>query len=134
MMDFTKPLPTPTPLTAPFWHALERNEVHLQRCSDCRSFVHYPRSRCPHCASASLAFEQVAGTGTLYTFSIARVPTVPHFADEVPQLLAVVDLDGTNARVTSTLVGVDPADIRVGMPLHPVFDHQPGVTLLRFAP
>ena len=48
------------------------------------------------------------------------------------QLLAVVALD-EGPHLNTTVVGVDPADLRVGMRLRAVFDERPGaVTLLRF--
>jgi uncharacterized OB-fold protein len=84
----------------------------------------------------------VSGHGTVLTFTVARQPTARPFADEVPQILAVVELD-EGVRMTTTLVDVDPdvdpdvdhGALRVGMPVVPVFDHGPdGVTLLRFRP
>jgi hypothetical protein len=81
-----------------------------------------------------LSWHTVSGRGTLYTFTIARQPTSPHFADDVPQHLAVVELD-EGVRVTSTLVNVAEEDIRIGMPLKPVFDRvSDEATLLRFEP
>jgi acyl dehydratase len=60
------------------------------------------------------------------------VPTLPEFADEMPQKLAVVQLD-EGPHVNTTLVGIDEAALHVGMRLRPVFDERPGsVTLLRY--
>jgi uncharacterized OB-fold protein len=44
-----------------------------------------------------------------------------------------VELD-QGPRLSSELVGVDPAALRVGMPVKPVFEDHPGagVTLLKF--
>ncbi len=133
-MNFDKPLPTPTPTSAPFWAALVQGTVKLQRCADCNSWVFYPRSRCPGCLSDALNWHEVPGTGCLYTFTIARQPTAPHFSDEVPQRLAVVELD-EGVRLTSTLVNVADDDIKIGMRLRPYFDRvTDDVTLLRFQP
>ena len=63
----------------------------------------------------------MSGNGTLYTYTIARQPTSPHFASEVPQRLAVVELE-EGVRLTTTLVNVADADIRIGMRLRPYFD------------
>jgi uncharacterized OB-fold protein len=133
-MNFDKPLPTPTPTSAPFWNGLKEGVVKLQKCSDCGAWVFYPRSRCSGCLSDSLEWREVSGNGTLYTYTIARQPTSPHFADEVPQLLAVVELE-EGVRLTTTLVNVAEADIRVGMRLRPYFDLvADDVTLLRYQP
>lgn len=133
-MNFDKPLPTPTPTSAPFWDGLKEGVVKLQKCNDCDVWVFYPRSRCSNCLSDSLAWREVSGNGTLYTFTIARQPTSPHFSTEVPQQLAVVELD-EGVRLTTTLVNVREADIKIGMRLKPYFEPvTDDVTLLRYQP
>jgi uncharacterized OB-fold protein len=134
--DVEKPRPRPTPTTKPFWDALARDRVEIQRCDDCRAWIHYPRVRCPQCFSPALAFETVPGTGTLHTFTISRQATSPHFVDDVPQILAIVELDGCpGVKLTTTLTGTDGSDLAVGQPVEPVFEHgDDGVTLLRYRP
>ena len=99
------------------------------------SGIYYPRHLCPACLSGNLAWKDVSGEGTLYTFTIARRPTAPMFEDEMPQKLAVVELD-EGPRLTSTLVNVEPEAIKVGMRLKPVFDdiEGAGITMLRYEP
>ena len=81
-----------------------------------------------------MTWKTVSGEGTLYTFTVARVPTLPEFSDEMPQLLAVVALD-QGVHINTTMVGVLPEDLRVGQRVRPVFDERPGsATLLRFTP
>jgi hypothetical protein len=132
-----KPRPEPTPVSQPFWDALREERVELQHCDDCGRWVYYPRSRCPACLSDRLTWTPVAGNGTVYTFTVAEQPTAPPFADEVPQLLAIVEL-AEGVRMSTTLVDVDRGAIRIGMPVAPVFDHgdatddHGGITLLRF--
>ena len=134
VVDLPKPRPEPTPTSAPFWSALDDDQVRLQRCDACGAWVHYPRARCPRCLSDRLAWHDVSGHGTVLTFTVSRQPTARSFSDEVPQLLAVVELD-EGVRMTTTLVDVEPDAITVGMPVVPVFDHGAvGVTLLRFRP
>jgi uncharacterized OB-fold protein len=129
-----KPRPQPTPVSQRFWDALREEKVELQHCDDCGQWVYYPRSRCPACLSDRLTWTAVAGDGFVYTFTVSEQPTAPPFADEVPQLLAVVELT-EGVRVSTTLVDVDPVHVSVGMPVAPVFDHgDDGLTLLRFRP
>ncbi len=133
-MDLVKPLPVPTPTSEPFWQGLREERVTLQQCDACSHWVFYPRTRCDACLSESLTWKTVSGVGIVYTFTVARVPTAPHFEDETPQLLAVVELD-VGARLTTTLVDVQPGAVTVGMAVRPVFDHvSDATTLLRFAP
>ena len=134
-MDFEKPLPLATATSRPFWEALTRHEVQIQQCSACQAWIYYPRAFCPECLSPELEWKQILGTGTLYSFTIARRPTAPFWADEVPQRIAVVELD-EGPRLTSTLCNVEEGDIRIGMRLQPFFDDVSGkhVTLLRYEP
>ena len=133
-MKIDKPLPTPTPTSAPFWDGLKEGVVKLQKCNDCSAWVFYPRSRCSNCLSDALEWHEVSGAGTLYTFTIARQPTSPHFANEVPQRLAVVELD-EGVHLTTTLVNVVDGDIRIGMRVKPYFEPaSDDITLLRYQP
>lgn len=128
------PRPTPIDATRPFWEGLAADEVRLQRCRACDSWVFYPRPRCSTCLSDDLAWHTVSGRGSIYTYTVARQPTHPAFAGEVPQLLAIVELD-EGVRLTSTMVDVAPEDLRIGLRVEPVFDHgADGVALLRFRP
>lgn len=75
----------------------------------------------------------MSGEGELHTFTLSRVPTLPELADEVPQMLAVVQLD-EGPHLNTTLVGLAEDQIKVGMRVRPVFDDiVPGeTTLLRY--
>ena len=133
-MDLVKPIPRPSTTTRPFWDGLNERKVQIQRCDACDSWVFYPRTRCPFCLSDLLIWREVSGQGVLYTYTLARQPTAPHFADETPQQLAVVELD-EGVRMTSTLVNVEPSGIVIGMRLQPYFDQvTDAVTLLRYQP
>ena len=132
-MVWNKPLPQPTPVSAPYWEGLKVHEVRIQQC-DRGHWVFFPRAHCPVCASRKLAWRRVSGEGTLYTFTVARVPTMPEFSDEMPQVLAVVALD-EGPHVNTTIVGADLAVLAVGQRVRPVFDDRPGsTTLLRYTP
>jgi len=128
-----KPLPLATATSRPFWEGLRHGEVRIQRCEACRAWVFYPRSNCPACLSQKLVWQTVSGAGRLHSFTIARMPTAPFFADEVPQRLALVELD-EGVRIPSTLVGVAEDAIEIGMRLVPVFEPTQGgeSVLLRF--
>ncbi len=131
---FSKPVPSPTPVTQPFWDGLREGQVRLQQCNACERWIHYPRSRCPNCLSADVSWHEVNGVGEVYTYTVTEQPTAPHFADEVPQKLAVVELP-QGVRLTTTLVNVAVSDIRIGMAVKPYFDALDAeTTLLRYEP
>lgn len=130
-----KPYPVPTPDSRPFWNGLAEQKILLKHCRDCECVFHYPRITCPNCLSSDLDWKQASGQGTLYTYTISRRPTHPLFADEVPQFMAVVELE-EGPRITSTLLNVPEDKIQIGMALTPVFEHneKEKITLLRFQP
>lgn len=126
--------PVPTPTSQPFWDGLADGRVLIQRCLQCDTWVYYPRARCSHCLSDSLEWTEVSGEGTVYTFTVARQPTTPAFAEVVDPVIAVVELD-EGVRVTTSLEGVDPTDVRVGIRVRPVFAvAEDGVWILRHQP
>lgn len=130
-----KPLPVATPDSRPFWNGLSEHKVMVKRCRRCSILFHYPRRICPGCFSSELTWERVTGRGRLYTYTISRRPTHPLFADEVPQYLAIVELD-EGIRLTSTLVNVSEDNIKIGMELESVFERheEQKITMLRFQP
>lgn len=133
-MSTGEPRPVPTPTSQPFWDALAEERIRIQHCDNCGGWVHYPRNRCSHCLGEHLSWRELAGAAHVYSFTVARQPTSPAFADEAPRVIAIVELKG-GPRLTTNLVGVDADEVHVGMPVAPVFDHgKDGITLLRFAP
>ena len=129
-----KPRPAPITITKPFWDGLAENRLRLQRCDACGQVQFYPRVRCTGCLSDRLDWVDASGKGTIYTFTVARQPTHPAFADEVPQLQGVVEL-AEGPKMTSTFVDMSPEDLAVGLAVEAVYDHgDDGVTLLRFRP
>ncbi len=128
-----KPLPIPTPVTQPFWDALAEGRVELQHCDDCAKYIYYPRTHCPGCLSRDLEWREVSGNGVVHTYTVARRPTAPPWAEDLPQLIAVVELD-EGPRLTTELVNVEPDAIEVNMRVKPVFRSVGEATLLLFEP
>jgi uncharacterized OB-fold protein len=117
----TAPLPTPTPTSAPFWEGLRHGEVRIQRCDQCQTWVYYPRSHCPTCLTPEPAWQTVAGTGTIHSFTIARQAPSPIFEGDKPLVLAIIALD-EGVRLTTNIVDTDGEDLVVGQRVEPVFD------------
>jgi len=129
-----KPLPEPTPTTKPFWDGLAEGRLLLQYSPSLDRYVYYPRLLAPGTLEDDLEWREVSGRGVVYTFTVADRPTAPQWADSVPQLLAMVDL-AEGPRVPTELVGVEPGDVSIGLPVRAVFDPvDDDITLLRFEP
>jgi uncharacterized OB-fold protein len=139
MTTFERPMPVKTPTSAPFWDALAQHRIVIQYSPSSQAYVFYPRVRAPGTLADDLEWREISGMGTLYSYTVARRPVSPHFADAVPQLLAIVEWD-EGPRFSTEMVlpadRADPADLRVGMRVRPVFFDYPehDVTLLRYQP
>ena len=74
------------------------------------------------------------GKGTIYSYTVIhRAPNRP-FEPDVPYTVALVDLD-EGCRMLTNIVGVDPEDVRVGMPVEVVFEEiTPEISLPKFRP
>ena len=132
-MSNNKPMPVPTEISAPFWEGLKAERLLIQQCNQCSHWVFYPRRHCPQCLAHELTWREVNGEATLYSFTVTRIATLPDFADEMPQMLAVIEL-AQGVRVNSNLVGLDESEVKIGMRLQPVFAEvdAKGTRLLRF--
>jgi acyl dehydratase/uncharacterized OB-fold protein len=132
-MATLKPMPLATKISAPFWQALKEDQLKIQQCNCCNGWIFFPRNHCSHCLAHDLDWKQVSGEGILYSYTLTRIPTMPEFSDEMPQALAVVEL-AEGVRINTTLIDVAEEDIKIGMPVKPVFDKVTidGDTLLRF--
>lgn len=129
-----KPLPSPTPISRPFWDAAKQHRLSLQQCQSCKGYIFYPRPICSHCGSADLKWTDVSGRATLYSFTVARRPTMRAFEPDVPYVIAIVDLE-EGPRMTSNVVGCPIEDVRIGMALEAVFDDvSDEITLVKFRP
>src|ERR1700761_6096261 len=127
------PLPEPTPVSAPFWQALVERRILVQFSPSLDRYVFYPRTLAPGTLADDLQWREIDGAATVYTFTVARRPTGPPWAEAAPQILAVVEWDA-GPRLSTELVDVDPADVRIGMRVTPVFCDAGDVTLLKYRP
>lgn len=139
MATFERPMPVKTPTTEPFWDALAQHRIVIQYSPSLAAYVFYPRVRAPGTLADDLEWREISGMGTLYSYTVAHRPVSPHFADAVPQLLAIVEWD-EGPRFSTEIVlpadRADPGDLRIGMRVRPVFFDYPesDVTLLRYEP
>ncbi len=89
----TKPTPVPDEITRPFWDAVNRRLLVVQRCAACDYYNHPPRTVCDACLSQELRFEPVSGRGRIHTFTVMHQRDVPGFETESPFINIVVELD-----------------------------------------
>ncbi len=125
MSDTAKPEPRPAPESVLFWEAARRHKLELPQCSACGKHWFPPTRACPHCLSADFAWSEVSGRGEVFSFVIYDRVYHPAFADEVPYVVALIEL-AEGPRMISGITGIAPDDVRCGMKVRAVFDDRPG--------
>jgi uncharacterized OB-fold protein len=126
--------PTPTPESQPFWDACARHELIIQQCRSCDLFWFPPSNRCQHCWSGDFEWTPVSGRGEVYSFTVYHRAYAAELVDQLPYVVGIIQL-GEGPRLVSNVVGCEPGEVRVGMPLEVVFcDLADGGSLPAFRP
>jgi hypothetical protein len=129
MAAYNKPLPITNSVTGVYWDYCKQHELRIQRCKSCRKYRHYPLELCPHCNSFDVEWVKASGKGSVYSYIVPHRAFHPGFADEVPYVVATVELD-EGVRMISRLADIKPEDVKIGMRLKVDFqDVTPEFTL-----
>jgi uncharacterized OB-fold protein len=131
---YLKPLPHLDEENRPWWEALKRHELYLQKCRDCGATRYYPRAQCPECLSPRTQWLRASGRGKVYTFTVTNQNQAPGFRESLPYVMAYVELD-EGLKLLTNIVDCRPEQVRIGMPVEAVYeDVTPEVTLAKFRP
>ena len=131
---YKKPLPRVDEESKGFWEACQRHELYIQECRACRTPRYYPRALCPACLSSDTRWVLSSGRGTVYTYTVTYQNQAPGFRDELPYVLAYVELP-EGVRLLTNIVGCPPEQVRIGMPVEVCFeDVTADITLPKFKP
>jgi len=106
---------TTSPVTEPFWQSARRGVLVAAQCANCGTFRMPPTPFCPECQSTAIDWPELSGRATVFSYSVVHgYPGLP----EITLVPVVLDLpDAPGARLVSNVVGVDPAEVRIGMEL-----------------
>ena len=110
--------PVVSPDTEFFWAGTAVGELRVQRCGECGTLRHPPGPRCPSCGNMTPGYVVAAGTGEVYSYVVHRHPPVP--GKKLPIVIALVELP-EGARMVGELLGVDPDQVRIGLPVRAEF-------------
>ncbi len=129
----TRPLPELTSSTEWFWTSGADGRLRIQACGACTTLVHPPVPICPACRSTEWEPTVVSGRGSVIGFTVNQHPWHPAF--EPPYDIAVVALaEDPSVRLTTNVVGCDPADVHVGQEVVVRFEQHEDVWLPLFEP
>ena len=126
------PLPRPYQDTETYWAAARDHRFVIQHCKSCGKHQFYPRGVCSHCLSSDLEWHEASGKGTVYSFSVNHRAPHPGFADKIPFVLAIVELE-EGPRMMTNIVECNPDSVKIGMAVEVTFeDVTEEVTLPKF--
>ena len=94
-----------------YQQGLERGELLGLKCNGCGKVTFPPMVRCRECSSTDLEVTQMAGKGTIRTFTVIRV--APE-GMKPPYIVAMTETD-EGAWVMGNVVDVNPDDADMGL-------------------
>jgi len=127
----TRKLPALTTETAPFWQGGAHGQLQMYFCGACGRFFHPPNPICPKCGSFDVAPRPVSGRGRVVTFTVNHQAWTPELTQ--PYVVAIVELhEQADLRLLSNIVGCDPGEVAIDMPVSVTFCHVEDVWIPMF--
>ena len=120
MAEWNKPLPTVSGETKPYWDSCRRGQLVIQKCDSCGEYQFYPRGICANCWSNDIRWHKASGKGTVWTFTVTYQNRTPGFLEDVPYVLALVELE-EGVRMFTNIVECEPRDVKIGMAVEVTF-------------
>ena len=85
------------------------------RCRECEVTVFGPATFCQACTSFDLEEADLGSEGTLYSYTIVRIPPAG-WPGDVPYILGQVELP-SGPQVLAEVIDCDQSDLTIGMPV-----------------
>jgi hypothetical protein len=128
------PVPVPDYDSAFYWSGLQERRLLVLACNRCSYLIHPPVAGCPQCSGTDLGERELAGTGTIYSYTVVNREFAPGI--KPPFIVAIVQLDEqADLRMMSNLVDVKIGEVRMGQRVRVVFQQiTPDATLAFFTP
>lgn len=128
------PAPQPNAEDAEFWAHCAEHRLCFQACADCGQVRHPPTPVCGNCRSLNIRWREAPSVGSLFSYSVARHPTLPMLRESLPYIIASVIFPALNdVRLITNLVDADPDAIAIGAEVELQWDvANNGIPLPRF--
>jgi|SRR5579872_5527485 len=125
----------PSPLSAPFWGGLEEGVLRTQRCEACLKLRFYPTESCPFCASTNFIWRSLSGNGHIYSWIVVYRSSDPAWQARTPYIPAIVEInEQEGVLIPGLLVGLEPSQVRDGLPVKAIFTRSNGRAIHRWTP
>ncbi len=96
-----------------YWREIPRRyRLQAGKCRKCGKVFMPPRLICDACKSREFDTVRLPVTGSIYTYTVVRVPP-SGFTSQAPYVLAIVELDG-GVKLTMQITDCNPEDVKIG--------------------
>ena len=126
--------------SAPWWDAVRRHELLIQRCAGCGLLRFPARVVCGRCRSCAADWVPACGTGRVVSWIVNHQPFLPGMSADAPFAVLFVRLDdgaddGAAIHMYGNLVDAALSEIVAEMPVEAVFvDVDDNLTLVQWRP
>jgi uncharacterized OB-fold protein len=101
----------------PFFRHLKEGRLTTTKCRACGEVLWQPRIVCPHCNAEDMEWIDLPQEGELFAFTSVMVGAPKGFEDDVPFVVGIVKLKGTDLKVLTRIEGASYEDLRIGQPV-----------------
>ncbi|BDV41930.1 hypothetical protein GURASL_08530 [Geotalea uraniireducens] len=104
---------------SPFFAGLAHGKLLGSRCTGCGHVYATPRGHCMECGAAT-AWAELPTEGRVHTYTTCYYGGEA-FLEETPFTLILVEFERVDTLFLSRLVGVEPDEVTIGMPVRAKF-------------
>src|SRR4030042_4221259 len=116
MGNYHKPLPEINGDNQEFWIGCKETKLKFQKCKACGHVRWPPSMICPMCYSQEIQWIVARGKGKVYSFVVYHVAYHPGFENEVPYVVADVELE-EGPRLLTNIVDCPHNEVKCDMPV-----------------
>lgn len=119
----------------PFFEHLKDGRLTTTKCTKCGTLLWQPRIVCSHCNAAEMEWIDLPKQGKLFAFTAVYAGAPLGMEEDVPFVVAVVELDGAPLKVVARIDDARFEDLAIGDPVTlKVIDLRDGRVWFRFVP
>ena len=117
------PVPAADGLDLPYWEGTRQGLLMVQRCGACGNWQWGPEWMCHKCNSFEIKWEQVDGTGVIYSWERPWHPVHPALKERGRYTAVLVELPHAgNIRMVGNLLGPEDQDVVIGASVEAMFE------------
>tara|TARA_B100000686_G_scaffold136347_1_gene143612 strand:- start:17360 stop:17767 length:408 start_codon:yes stop_codon:yes gene_type:complete len=131
-MEYEKPKPIIDNDSKVYWESAKNNKLIIQYSKKNNEYYLYSKQLISNIDSDDIEWIEVSGKGTIYSFTEVYVPAGPAFKEEVPYIVASIELE-EGARIISNIINVHNKEISIGKKVKVIFcKHSENLTIPKF--